>query len=736
MPTKLLHKGLTAPAKATPKRQVKVNPEGIVEAIVAVTGVVDAVGDLIVPGAFTHTLTVRRPKVVDDHEWGRKVGRVLHVEEWLPGDRRLPKRTKDGKPWPAEAGALVATMQYNLNAERGREAYEWVRFYTESNECEFSIGYKVPDGKARIRRDQVRVILMVDLFEFSHVLFGAAPLSMALSVKSMHSEAGGRVHRPALLRTDDEETEDDYDDVDHHPDRPWDDEDKPKKPEKPRKPVEGKTAHDALMEAKDGGGDRNRGNAEQLRQYWAHGEGAAQIGWGSPGDFNRCVSLVSEHMGVEDAKGYCNLRHHEALGFYPATHAKMEGKTAEGKAHGRMRGSYEERIAQLEHGARNLLARTLNVEQEDLAVLSVATYGHEAVLRAYGPGIDGDSYLIGYSTDPESGDVELGEPQKVELSLVAEPDDDRDAPKVVDDETVEEITVVQPTMDALSFAEGVMRRLEEKSAHRVMDRLASILDGMEGKRDLTAEQRKKKPTMPGSDDRFPIGDKEDLRAAIQSYGRTKDEDEDKAKRWICRRARELDATNLLPDSWTASTKDAQSDDPKDPAVRDGQVEADDDTITKDTLPEGEWAEYAKTGTIQAMRMGRPFTVQTREGVVEGEDGDWLATDSGGYPYPIAADEFEAVYDPLNTDDDAETGLDDEEPADDQDLEPADTETVEPADDQDLDPMPDDPGAPTEQYDDTDTEPDDTVTLDPDEHFATLDALDTDTPTEDDDEEAA
>lgn len=62
--------------------------------------------------------------------------------------------------------------------------------------------------------------------------------------------------------------------------------------------------------------------AERLRHYWAHGEGAAKIGWGTPGDFDRCVRHVGKYM--KDPKGYCNLRHHEALGYYPATHAAME----------------------------------------------------------------------------------------------------------------------------------------------------------------------------------------------------------------------------------------------------------------------------------------------------------------------------------------------------------------------------------------------------------------------------
>lgn len=49
------------------------------------------------------------------------------------------------------------------------------------------------------------------------------------------------------------------------------------------------------------------------------------------------------------------------------------------------------------------------------------------------------------------------------------------------------------------------------------------------------------------DGSFPIRNKEDLKDAIQSYGRAKDKAE--AKRWIERRARELDAEGELPDDW-------------------------------------------------------------------------------------------------------------------------------------------------------------------------------------------
>lgn len=84
---------------------------------------------------------------------------------------------------------------------------------------------------------------------------------------------------------------------------------------------------DALMSklgltAAAGGPDRNRGNAETLRRYWVDGPGAAKIDWGVPGDFDRCVTLLTPHLGVR-AKGYCQLRHHDATGAW-AGHAPGE----------------------------------------------------------------------------------------------------------------------------------------------------------------------------------------------------------------------------------------------------------------------------------------------------------------------------------------------------------------------------------------------------------------------------
>lgn len=182
-PVGLQHGG---PQKAAPAPTVRAD-EGIVVAVVSVTGTVDEVDDLIVPGAYSRTLAEITPKVIKEHVWTDVVGRVLHVEELLPGDPRLPPFTGRGKPWPAGAGALVATMQFNLNTDLGRTAFENAKFFGKDQQ--FSIGYKAVPMKTRKRRDGVRVIGDLDLWEISTVLWGAHLDTLLLDVKSANKAA-------------------------------------------------------------------------------------------------------------------------------------------------------------------------------------------------------------------------------------------------------------------------------------------------------------------------------------------------------------------------------------------------------------------------------------------------------------------------------------------------------------------------------------------------------------------
>lgn len=74
-----------------------------------------------------------------------------------------------------------------------------------------------------------------------------------------------------------------------------------------------------------------KSSAEILREYWTRQghPGPTQyaleekIKWGEPDDWYRCVDELTKYIG-DGAKGYCNLRHHEVLGYWPAQHAQME----------------------------------------------------------------------------------------------------------------------------------------------------------------------------------------------------------------------------------------------------------------------------------------------------------------------------------------------------------------------------------------------------------------------------
>lgn len=170
--------------KVVPVVETKVIDEdqGIVGAFVSVTGVVDSVKDRIIPGAYEKTLKARTPKGVFSHDWDQPVARTLNAEELLPGDDRLPTKVRSGEEWPAMAGALYVEAQFNLETQRGREAFSDVKFY--GSDAEWSIGYNVPPGASRVdSKTGVRELSYIDLYEYSPVLFGAMPLTQTAGFK-------------------------------------------------------------------------------------------------------------------------------------------------------------------------------------------------------------------------------------------------------------------------------------------------------------------------------------------------------------------------------------------------------------------------------------------------------------------------------------------------------------------------------------------------------------------------
>jgi N12 class adenine-specific DNA methylase len=156
--------------------------DGTITALVAVSGVVDEVGDVIVPGSLEAAIKRLKPKGVMSHNWGEKVSKLVWSKELMPGDPMLPKQTPDGQPWPANAGGLLIKARYNLDKQSGRDAYADAKFYGPE-EC-FSIGYKVRPGGARMRNGK-RYLHDFDLYEWSQVLHGAHRLATLTGVKSL-----------------------------------------------------------------------------------------------------------------------------------------------------------------------------------------------------------------------------------------------------------------------------------------------------------------------------------------------------------------------------------------------------------------------------------------------------------------------------------------------------------------------------------------------------------------------
>jgi len=167
--------------------------QGIVECFVAGIGNKDSVGDICVSGAFAKSLQRRKPRVVWGHNWNDPIGKVLEIYEVPAKDPRLPMKMK-----MAGIGGLYARVQFNLQSEKGREAFSNVAFFGE--EQEWSIGYKT----LRSQYDQnlqANVLYEVELYEVSPVLHGANQLTGTISVKSdeekMHGVAPMIVHTPA-----------------------------------------------------------------------------------------------------------------------------------------------------------------------------------------------------------------------------------------------------------------------------------------------------------------------------------------------------------------------------------------------------------------------------------------------------------------------------------------------------------------------------------------------------------
>lgn len=148
-------------------------PTGIIEAIVSVFNNTDMGGDIVRAGAFNTSLGRKMPKGVWMHDWEQPVAKTLMAKELEPGNPMLP-------PMLANLGGLYVKGQFNLDTQRGREAFSDIKFGLVD---EFSIGYyasKVMYNDKTFERE----LIECELIEWSPVLQGMNPATVLISAKS------------------------------------------------------------------------------------------------------------------------------------------------------------------------------------------------------------------------------------------------------------------------------------------------------------------------------------------------------------------------------------------------------------------------------------------------------------------------------------------------------------------------------------------------------------------------
>lgn len=157
--------------------------QGLVEAIVNSTGIEDLQRDVMEPGCWDalcksmSTGDTDYPSILWGHDWAIPVGKVLHAEELYPGDSRLK-----GLKAKNTAGGLRIVGQYNLETQRGREAYSDVKNGVIK---QWSVGFMPADDGHAYDAKGVHHISRVSVWpEVSNVLVGASPGTYTAVAKS------------------------------------------------------------------------------------------------------------------------------------------------------------------------------------------------------------------------------------------------------------------------------------------------------------------------------------------------------------------------------------------------------------------------------------------------------------------------------------------------------------------------------------------------------------------------
>jgi hypothetical protein len=152
--------------------------EGIIEAIVSAFGV-DEPGywTRMRQGCWAAGLAEKLPAGVWMHKADQTVAKTLIARELAPGDPLLPDELK-------LLGGLYIKGQFNLQTQRGREAFSDIQFGIVD---EFSVGFYVVRSEYDWDTD-IEEFIECNCYEWSPVLRGANPGNSLLSVRDASPE--------------------------------------------------------------------------------------------------------------------------------------------------------------------------------------------------------------------------------------------------------------------------------------------------------------------------------------------------------------------------------------------------------------------------------------------------------------------------------------------------------------------------------------------------------------------
>jgi len=142
-----------------------INDEGIIDGYAAVFNNIDRQNETILPGAFTETLDdfVKSGHLIADHEWSRRLGTIEYAKE--------------------DSRGLYFTAKFYTTAFAQEMKKQIRERLARGKQVALSIGYKVL-GDA-FRKDGVRELSRLGLYEVSLVSVPANPLATVLSVKGL-----------------------------------------------------------------------------------------------------------------------------------------------------------------------------------------------------------------------------------------------------------------------------------------------------------------------------------------------------------------------------------------------------------------------------------------------------------------------------------------------------------------------------------------------------------------------